>query len=58
MNLEQFRPFVADIYTKHFWMDAGAEHYKLLAYLSTCYRDATFVDLGTDKEGARNLVGN
>ena len=49
MDLERFRPFVADIYTKYFWMDAGAEHYKLLAYLSTCYRDSTFVDLGTDK---------
>ena len=49
MDLERFRPFVTDIYTKYFWMDAGAEHYKLLAYLSTCYRDTTIVDLGTDK---------
>ena len=49
MDLEKFRPYVADIYTKFFWMDAGEEHYKLLAYLSTCYHNATIVDLGTDK---------
>ena len=49
MNLEKFRPYVADIYTKFFWMDAGAEHYRLLAYLSTCYNNSTIIDLGTDK---------
>ena len=49
IDLERFRPYVADIYTKYFWMDAGQEHYKLLAYLSTCYSNATIIDLGTDK---------
>ena len=47
MNLERFRPYVSDIYAKFFWMDAGEEHYKLLAYLSTCYNNATIIDLGT-----------
>ena len=49
MNLEKFRPFVSDIYTKFFWMDAGAEHYRLLAYLSPCYDNSTIIDLGTEK---------
>ena len=49
MNLEKFRPHASDIYTKFFWMDAGAEHYRLLAYLSTCYNNSTLIDLGTDK---------
>ena len=49
MNLERFRPYISDIYTKFFWMDAGAEHYRLLAYLSTCYNNSTIIDLGTDK---------
>lgn len=49
MDLEKFRPYVSDIYTKFFWMEAGAEHYRLLAYLSTCYNDTTIIDLGTDK---------
>ena len=49
INLEQFRAYVSDIYTEFFWLDAGIEHYKLLAYLSTCYNDVTFIDVGTDK---------
>ena len=49
MNLEKFRPYISDIYTKFFWMDAGAEHYRLLTYLSTCYNNCTIIDLGTDK---------
>ena len=49
MNLEKFRPYVSDIYIKFFWMDAWAEHYRLLAYLSTCYNHKTIIDLGTDK---------
>ena len=49
INLEHFRAYVSDIYTEFFWLDAGIEHYKLLAYLSTCYNDVTFIDVGTDK---------
>ena len=49
IDLERFRPFVADIYTDYFWLEPGTEHYKLLAYLSTCWNDATLIDLGTDK---------
>ena len=49
INLEQFRAYISDIYSEFFWLDAGIEHYKLLAYLSTCYNDVTFIDVGTDK---------
>ena len=49
IDLERFRPYVAGIYTQYFWLEAGVEHYKLLAYLSTCWNDKTLIDLGTDK---------
>lgn len=49
IDLERFRPYVADIYTEYFWLEPGTEHYKLLAYLSTCWHGATLIDLGTDK---------
>ena len=49
IDLERFRPFVSDIYTEYFWLEPGAEHYKLLAYLSTRYHSTTIIDLGTDK---------
>ena len=49
IDLERFRPFVSDIYTEYFWLEPGAEHYKLLAYLSTCFHRTTIIDLGTDK---------
>ena len=49
VDLERFRPDVADSYAEYFWAEPGVEHYKLLAYLSTCWTDATLIDLGTDK---------
>jgi hypothetical protein len=49
LDLERFRPYVTDVYTKYFWLGPGSEHYKLLAHLSTCWNDATLIDLGTDK---------
>ena len=48
-DLERFRPYVADFYTEYFWLEPGAEHYKLLGYLSACFDAATLIDLGTDK---------
>ena len=48
-DLERFRPFVSDSYVDYFWLAPGEEHYKLLAYLSTCYHKTTIIDLGTDK---------
>ncbi len=49
IDLDRFRPYVADSYKDYFWRDPGSEHYKLLAYLSTCWNDTTIIDLGTDK---------
>ena len=49
VDLERFRPYVTDIYTEYFWLEPGAEHCKLLAYLSTCWSSATLIDLGTDQ---------
>ncbi len=48
IDLERFRPFVPESYQEFFWKPAGREHYRLLAYLSTLFTDATIVDVGTD----------
>jgi hypothetical protein len=49
VDLERFRPYVAEEYATYFWQRPGEEHYRLLAYLSSCFDGATLIDLGTDK---------
>ena len=38
---------VGDIARQYFKEDAGKEHYRLLAYMSTQFNDSTFIDIGT-----------
>jgi hypothetical protein len=57
INLERLRPFVRE--SEWFYMPAGVEHYKLLAYLSTFFQGKTIFDIGSHLgESAHALAYN
>ena len=49
MNLEKFPTSRLGHLYEVLLDGCRAEHYRLLAYLSTCYSNSTIIDLGTDK---------
>jgi len=47
VDLERLRPFIRE--DPCFYKPPGEEHYRLLAYLSTCFQDSTLFDIGTHR---------
>tara|TARA_Y100000593_G_C4179188_1_gene271157 strand:- start:69 stop:695 length:627 start_codon:yes stop_codon:yes gene_type:complete len=45
-------PKLRNVSAYNFYGNSGKEHYKLLAYLSTCYNNETLIDIGTHMGGS------